>query len=304
MVREKDKRRIKPAFELGGVTIPINKIQPTKVLPKSTVKSMKYKQTETSIREIGIIEPPIVFREQDPDGNYMLLDGHMRMQILENMGETEVFCLLSIDDEAYTYNKMVNRVSPVMEHVMIEKAMKSGLTEEEVAKNLGVDIKQIRKKRNLLNGICPEAVELLKKRDVPATTFKVLRKMKSMRQIQTAELMLGANNFSSTFATALLVMTPPGQRERPSNSGKDPENGLSPEQMASMETELAHLESEYKQAEENLGEDMLIMVAYRGYLTRLLENKEVEEYLAKHDPDVLHTFKGIIKRAATDAFEF
>lgn len=40
-----------------------------------------------------------------------------------------------------------------------------------------------------------------------------------------------------------------------------------------------HLESEYKLAEQSLGTDVLTMVVYRGYLSHILENREVSEYL-------------------------
>jgi hypothetical protein len=33
-----------------------------------------------------------------------------------NRGDTEVVCLVSTDDEAYTYNKRVNRIAIVREH--------------------------------------------------------------------------------------------------------------------------------------------------------------------------------------------
>ena len=32
------------------------------------------------------------------------------------MGETEVTCLISTDDEAFTYNKRVNRLAIIQEH--------------------------------------------------------------------------------------------------------------------------------------------------------------------------------------------
>jgi hypothetical protein len=298
-----EKRRITPAFEFNGVTIPISKLIPTKVLPVSVIKSTKYKQTETSIREIGIIEPPVVFKKKDPSGNYLLLDGHLRIQVLENLGKTEVFCLLSTDDEAYTYNKMVNSVSAVQEHYMVMKALDRGVSDTDLAKHLGVNVGRIKEKRNLLRDICPEAVDLLKKRDVPATTFQVLRKMKPMRQLQTAELMIGANNFSSTFAKAMLATTPPGLLEISSKAKKEGEENLSPEQLASMESELANLETEYRLAEQNLGTEVLSMVVYRGYLVRLMNNHEVVDFLKQHQPDILQEFQVIIKRTATDGPE-
>lgn len=293
-----NKRLVNKAFELKGVTIPIEQLLPTKVLQPHVLKSRKYKQTEISIREIGLIEPPVVFRQKDVSGKYLLLDGHVRVQILENMGHTEVFCLLSTDDETFSYNRMVNRLSAIQEHYMVIKALERGVSEELLARHLGLDIARIKEKRNLLNGICEEVVDMFKNRDVPAATLNVMKKMKPMRQIQVAELMIGANNYSNAYAKAMLSLTPINNLEVPPNPKK--EESLSPEQIASMETELAQLESEYKIAEQSLGTDVLSMVVYRGYLSSLIENREVAEYLSTRYTEIFNEFKRIVKIHATE----
>jgi ParB-like nuclease domain len=70
-------------------------------------KTPKYAQIIASIREVGIVEPPVVARDSTDAGKYLLLDGHLRIDVLKDMGETEVVCLVSTDDEAFTYNKRV-----------------------------------------------------------------------------------------------------------------------------------------------------------------------------------------------------
>lgn len=49
---------------------------------------------------------------------------------------------------------------------MILKAIKSGVSEERIAKVLNVDVASIRQKRDLLEGICKEAAEILKTRQM------------------------------------------------------------------------------------------------------------------------------------------
>jgi RepB plasmid partitioning protein len=46
---------------------------------------------------------------------------------------------------------------------MILKAIERGVSEERIAKALNVDVPTIRRKRQLLDGICPEVADLLKK---------------------------------------------------------------------------------------------------------------------------------------------
>lgn len=142
-------------------------------------------------------------RAKGERGKYLLLDGHVRYAILTDAGETEIACLIASDDEAFTYNKRVNRLATVQEHYMILRALTRGVSEEKLAKALNVDVQHLRRRRTLLDGICPEAVDLLKDKSVNPVTFEVLRKMKPYRQIEVAELMVSAGNYTSSYAKAL-----------------------------------------------------------------------------------------------------
>nr|CRH05968.1 protein of unknown function [Candidatus Magnetococcus massalia]CRH06002.1 protein of unknown function [Candidatus Magnetococcus massalia] len=51
-------------------------------------------------------------------------------------------------------------------------------------------------------------------------------------------------------------------------------------------------------AEKHLGMEVLTSVLYKGYLTRLLENQEVHDYLAHHQPDIFREFKTITESPA------
>ena len=90
----------------------------------------------------------------------------MRIEILKDSGETEVVCLVSTDDEAFTYNKRVSRIAIVQEHKMIVKAIERGVSEQRIAKALDVDVPSLRAKVRLLNGICPEVADMLKDKHI------------------------------------------------------------------------------------------------------------------------------------------
>jgi RepB plasmid partitioning protein len=72
-----------------------------------------------------------------------------------------------------------------------------------------VDVGSIQKKRSLLDGICPEAANLPKEKRVTGKALAVLRKMKPIRQVEVADLMIASNSFSTAFAKALLIATRP-----------------------------------------------------------------------------------------------
>lgn len=167
----------------------IDKLIPVKVMNAATRTSPKFKQIIASIKEVGIIEPPAVSPDKQNPGRYILLDGHMRVEALKELGESEVTCLISKDDEAFTYNKHINRLSTIQEHRMIVRAVERGVSEEKIAKALNVNVSRIVHKRTLIDGICDEAVEMLKEKMVADKVFAILKKMKPFRQIEVAMLM-------------------------------------------------------------------------------------------------------------------
>src|SRR5690606_2842417 len=111
-----------------------------------------------------------------------------------------------------------------------------GVSEEKLARALNVDVDAIRTRRHLLNGIHDDVAELLKDKPVGIHAFQKLRKMKPIRQLEVAELMISANNFSANYARALLVTTKPVDLIKPDAKAI---KGVSAEQIEKMERELA-----------------------------------------------------------------
>ena len=145
-----------------------------------------------TIREIGLVEPPVVVKDPQRPNSYLLLDGHLRIEVLRDLGQTEVECLVSTDDEAFTYNKRISRLSPVQEQRMIAKAVERNVSKEKIARALNINSRSITRKVQLLDGICDEAIALLKDKICPMAVFDVLRKMSPLRQVEAAELLIRA----------------------------------------------------------------------------------------------------------------
>ena len=188
---------------------------------------------------MGLIEPPIVYRSKktrNTPESYVLVDGHIRVDILRALGEREVFCLISTDDEAFTYNHKVNRLPPIQEHFMIMRAIDNGVAEDRIAKALNVDVARIRKQRTMLEGICSEAVELLRDKPVTPNGLRSLRKVKPIRQIEIAELVNAVGNYTTPYIKALVAASPQEQCI-PGGNGK-PSFGVKPEDLAKMEKEM------------------------------------------------------------------
>ena len=246
----------------------------------------------TSVKEVGIIEHLVVCKQKDLMGKFLLLDGHLRLDVLKSLGQKNVRCLVSTDDEAFTYNHKISRLSPIQEHFMILKAVDKGLSEERIARALDVDVSLIRRKRSMLNGLDKEAVGLLKDKQISPSALRVISKVKPMRQIEMCELMITAHNFTVPFAKALLAATSQSQRVEPSKKKKL--EGVSLEEMARMEKETETLVKDIKLVKESYGKDTLNLVLACGYLSRMLENAKVVRFLSVHYPDILGEFQKII----------
>lgn len=280
---------VKMAFEENELRIAVADIQPLKLVGSEIKNSPKYTQIVTSIREVGLVEPPVVARDRSERGKYLLLDGHLRIEVLKEMGEAEVVCLLSTDDEAFTYNKRINRIAIIQEHRMILKASERGVSDERIAKALNVDVQTIRRKRHLLDGICLEAAEILKDKNIAIQTFSELKKMAPLRQIEAAELMVAMNKYTISYAKSLLAATPQSQLVKSTKPKRV--KGLSQEQIALMECESVNLEREFRIAEKSYGTDHLDLVLTTGYLGKLIGNLRIARYLAQHHREILSEFQ-------------
>lgn len=278
--------------------VPLDRILPSRKVPAGLATSRKFRQIRSSIQEVGLIEPLSIAAMDADTGQHLLLDGHVRLVVLRDLGQESAPCLVATDDEAYTYNNRINRLSTIQEHYMIRRAIDRGVSPERLANTLSVDVSQIAKKMNLLEGICPEAVEIFKDRQFSVELGRVIRKMKPTRQVECAELMVSANNLTVAYAEALLVATSPsalvdGMRPRKVS-------GVTPDQMARMEREMANLQGQYRLVEQSYGQDVLNLVLARGYLAKLLENAKVTKYLKQRQPEVLEQFAAIVEATALE----
>jgi len=280
------------------LNVPIERILLSRKVAPETVTSRKFVQIRASIEEVGLIEPLSVVPVEKGSKQYVLLDGHLRLLALQQMECTEACCLEATDDESYTYNSRINRLSTIQEHYMIRRAVERGVTPQRLAKALSVDVSQITKKLTLLNGLCPEAVELLADRQFSVDISRILRKMKPTRQVECVELMVSANNITSAYAEAMLVATPANLLV----DGKKPQRmtGVSQEQIVKMEREMSNLQVQYKSVEQTYGQDVLHLVLAKGYLAKLLENKPVSRYLLQHEPEVYAEFETIVQTVSID----
>src|SRR5271154_931218 len=185
--------------------VELSKIVPLRTVTATLRTSQKYRAIASSMQDLGMVEPLVIHPVPNDSAMYLLLDGHLRLDILRTQGAITARCLIAKDDEAYTYNKRISPLSTIQEHHMLMKAINDGVSEERIASVLHIDLKTLRQKRELLVGICAEAADLLKDKAITPGRFAVLRKMTALRQIEAAELMSTISNYSVALAKTVLA---------------------------------------------------------------------------------------------------
>jgi ParB-like chromosome segregation protein Spo0J len=286
-------------FDLETYHVPIDDLMPCKKVPDGVMSTRKYRQIVSSIREIGLIEPVSVLQPDPAKREYILLDGHLRVLAFRELGRDTVPCLFAKDDETYTYNHRINRLSTIQEHYMIRRAIDRGVSKERLARAFNVNLSAINRRINLLEGICPDAIKLLQDHQFTPDVTRVLRNMKAARQVEAVELMIASNTITVAHADALLKATPPEQRTDVKPPPK--ERKTAPiEQIVKLEKEMSQVQESYKDAEENYGSELLNLVVAKGYVTKLLGNESVKSYIARHQPEILSHLELVVNTVSME----
>lgn len=286
---------MKLGFEMRRIRLPLTAILPIRLVKDSQKKLTRYKTIVAALKEVGLVEPLVVYPQNDGQGTYLLVEGNLRYAALKDLGQTEADCIISTDDESFTYNARVNRLNPIQEHKMIVKAVKNGVQPERIAAALNLAIRDVKASMSLLDGIHSEAADVLKDKSISPKAIRLLKKVTGVRQIEIAELMVSANNFTTGYAEALVLGTPKDQLANPEEPKA--KEGLSPEDIARLEQEMESLEHDLKAVEESYGDNVLNLNCARGYIKKLLENAKVVRFLSGNYRDIFTQFEAI---AATE----
>jgi ParB-like chromosome segregation protein Spo0J len=99
-------KRVRPVecgFNSEWFDVPLNVLHASKVLPAKVKESIKYAQIRSSIDVIGLVEPLVVIPHSSVPGHFSVLDGHIRVEALNELGHERARCLIAKDDEGFTY---------------------------------------------------------------------------------------------------------------------------------------------------------------------------------------------------------
>ena len=277
-------KRIKTAFDLKPIKIPIDYLVETRPLKEASKRS-SYQAILASLKTTGLIQPLVVCPSKDNSKTYRILDGHLRFYALRALGKDKVLCILSTDDERYTFDAQINYINPIQRNKMIKAAIKNGVKPERIAAALNIEINTVNKEVNLLNGIHPDVVEVLKDKPIYRRALRVLRRVNAIRQIEMADMMCAVHNFTENYALALLGGTPADQLVK----GKKPKaiKGVDAKTLAKMERELESLGNNFEQLQDSYSKNIYTLTVIQSYIKRLLTNERIYRFLLKHKADML-----------------
>jgi ParB-like chromosome segregation protein Spo0J len=273
------------------IRLALENISPLRQIKDLDKGIMRYKKILASIKEVGLVEPLVVYPQKDAPGKYLLKNGHLRYVALKELGEKSADCIIATDDECYTYNARVSRLPPIQEHRMIVKAVNDGVSPERLAAALNMPLHVVKASMNLLNGIHEQAADLLKDKNISPRAIQLLKRVNGMRQIEIADLMVKHNNFFTGYAEALVLGTVKDQMVKPDEPKK--KKGMSAEDIARMESEMESLERDLKAVTDNYMENMFTLQTAQTYIKNLLKNAKIVRYLNANHAEIYSEFETI-----------
>lgn len=195
--------------KIYGEDIEIGKLVPLNIREINFTKNRGYQRILSTIRMIGLIEPLDVYKENE---HYVILNGFLRFKALQELNISPVPCLIHTDKEAYTYNKMVNNLSPVQEGRMLRQALQT-LDHSTMAQVFGVKSLNYRL-GNMINQLHAKVVSAVDNGLLTRGCARELTYVTNERQFQILQEMNKTKDYSIAFARALIIKTPSNLRNQ------------------------------------------------------------------------------------------
>ncbi|MHB2057113.1 ParB/RepB/Spo0J family partition protein [Pantoea dispersa] len=277
---------IKCCFNEETVSLNISDLLPTKKMPLNYDRSEKFIQIKCTLKAIGLIEPILIYIDGDQN-EIKILDGHLRVEALKELGEVKVECLVSTVYDTYTPNTKVNQVTIIQIQKMLKDAIKAGVPIELLSSSLNVSVESLKGKISILNGINPKVIEILNDKNVPKATFQALKKMVPLRQLECANLMIKFDNFSKNFSHSLLQSSP--KETLVETLSKTPASKEGHKKIIErLEKEMAHVHVDADKLKETYGSNSLKLTIIISHIKTLLENQILFRWMHKKKPDLLN----------------
>ena len=279
-------------YRVNGVDIPIKSLEPLRERENINTKTHKgFLRILSSVRAIGLIEPLCVFPQ---NGGYVILVGYLRYLACGELGIETVPCIVYEDKEAYTFNRMVNRLSGYQEMRMLRKSLET-LEEQTIAETFGMKTIRYRLAPTLVEQLHPKVAEAFEQDLLGKTAAMEMACVKPPRQAEMIKEMKRLNAFSPAFIRALILKTPPELR----NPKRNPKRSWSEDKNKRREL-VTRLEEAEKQHDFYTGlyrqysADLLKMALY---VRKVITTPPLQTHLEQHHAAALKELQQIVLEA-------
>jgi hypothetical protein len=264
-------------LNINGMDIPLTALKIIEQRETVNPKTHRgYLRIRASIQAVGLIEPLSVYAE---GGSYVILDGHLRFLACQELRIESVPCIVYPEKDAYTFNRMVSRLSGFQEMRMLRKSLET-LDEHTIANVFGMQSIRYRLAPTLLAQLHPKVAEAFEADLLGRVTARELACVKPERQVEILADMKRVNDYSPAFVRALILKTAPELR----NPKRTPTRRWS-EDKAKRRDLVKRLEDAEKQQEfytrlyRQYSADLLKMALY---VRKVITTPAVADYLKAH----------------------
>jgi len=271
-----------------AIDVPLTRLTP---LRERKITAREYARILASIKAIGLIEPLVVFAEGD---NYVILDGVQRFKVLKELGVKVAPCIVGQQREAFSGNRMVNRVSPVQEQRMIEKSLEE-LDEKSIANALGIQGLTYRLKKTLIKNLHPDVAAAFDQGKITRICARELTHVKQERQKEILTAMQGYKDYSLTFARTQILKTPAALRAGRSRATSPWEK--SRHQKGELLKKLTDAEQKHDFYSNLYKQYTIDLLRLAIFARSLLTNERVRRYLDQRHASIVQQFETIIADA-------
>lgn len=276
-------------LQVNGTDVPLAALEPLRERPNINTKTHRgFQRILSSIRAIGLIEPLCVYPE---NGGYIILDGYLRFLACSELALETVPCILYKDKEAYTFNRMVNRLSGYQEIRMLRKSLET-LDEKTIADTFGMKTIRYRLAPKLVDELHPKVAQAFEQDHLGKAAAMEMACVQKPRQAQMLKEMKRVNDYSPAFIRALILKTPQELR----NPNRSPKKGWSQAKGRRQEL-VARLEEAEKQHDFYTGlyrqysADLLKMSLY---VRKVITTPGIQSHLEHHHLSTLQELQQIV----------
>lgn len=277
-------------LNICGKDVSMSKLIPIKERNINFKTNRGYHKILSSIMTIGLIEPLCVYQDNEA---YFILDGYLRYKACEQLGVVEVPCLLFRDKEAYTYNRMVNRLSACQESRMLRESLKK-INKETIADVFGIKSISYRLGAELNKHLHPSVVKIIDNNLIARNCALELTHVTHDRQLEILKEMKKCNDYSVSLVRALVIKTPPAQRNPDKKHTRTKPWQLNTTKKEELVTKLEEVGKRYDfyiNLYRQYSTDLLKLCIY---VRKLITNKAIKEYLGTEQIEILSYFENIV----------